>query len=259
MRVRTCAVALRLARDVTARAPRPQVVRLWPQFVGAVQQLKLLLEDGTATSLKTPALFVGAVGSLGPPGAKADGSAEAAPTAKPVLGALDRARAHAPSSTVQRTGRCGGAQGHGRTLQRPSWSRGDGPRDHRLLVKLLCQTLCHRICSLLCGPGVHDRNLSVPILLDAIHVHSFICVLLANSSAPVLSQSSVYICTLWISSDNQQQQQHCIDCLLMVPVGSTSSDSAFEVVTIVSLLHFQFIKFPSTNTTLPPCEAELVG
>jgi len=55
-----------------------QVVRLWPQFVGEVQQLRLLLKDGSATSLKTPALFVGAVGSLGPPGAKP------APTASPV-------------------------------------------------------------------------------------------------------------------------------------------------------------------------------
>jgi len=61
-----------------------QVVRLWPKFVGSVQQLKLLLKDGTATSLKTPSLFVGAVGSLGPPGAKADGVVEAAPTANPV-------------------------------------------------------------------------------------------------------------------------------------------------------------------------------
>lgn len=44
-----------------------QVVRLWPRFVGSIQQLELLLEDGTTTALKQPSLFVGSTGSLGPP------------------------------------------------------------------------------------------------------------------------------------------------------------------------------------------------
>jgi len=46
-----------------------EVTRLWPQFVGQVQQLVLLLKSGVTTSLKMPALFVGSVGSLGPPNA----------------------------------------------------------------------------------------------------------------------------------------------------------------------------------------------
>jgi malate synthase len=44
-----------------------EVTRLWPKFVGSMQQLELLLTSGQTTSLKTPSLFVGAVGSLGPP------------------------------------------------------------------------------------------------------------------------------------------------------------------------------------------------
>jgi len=44
-----------------------EVVRLWPKFVGDRQQLELLLADGRTTSLRTPSLFVGAVGTLGPP------------------------------------------------------------------------------------------------------------------------------------------------------------------------------------------------
>lgn len=43
------------------------VTRLWPRFVGSTQQLELLLEDGTTTSLKQPSLFVGSTGNLGPP------------------------------------------------------------------------------------------------------------------------------------------------------------------------------------------------
>jgi len=44
-----------------------EVTRLWPKFVGSTQHLELLLSSGQTTSLKTPALFVGAIGNLGPP------------------------------------------------------------------------------------------------------------------------------------------------------------------------------------------------
>mmetsp|Transcript_151189 Transcript_151189/g.384260 ORF Transcript_151189/g.384260 Transcript_151189/m.384260 type:complete len:788 (+) Transcript_151189:62-2425(+) len=44
-----------------------EVKRLWPKSVGNTQQLELLLQDDTTTSLKKPSLFVGSVGSLGPP------------------------------------------------------------------------------------------------------------------------------------------------------------------------------------------------
>jgi len=46
-----------------------EVCRLWPKFVGSVQRLELLLKDGTATALRTPSLFVGSQGNLGPPDA----------------------------------------------------------------------------------------------------------------------------------------------------------------------------------------------
>lgn len=46
-----------------------EVIRLWPKFVGSVQQLQILLKNGSATSLRTPTLFVGSSGSLGPPNA----------------------------------------------------------------------------------------------------------------------------------------------------------------------------------------------
>ncbi|CAE7737285.1 glcB [Symbiodinium sp. CCMP2592] len=45
------------------------VCRLWPKFVGSVQRLELLLKDGTTTALRTPSLFVGSQGNLGPPDA----------------------------------------------------------------------------------------------------------------------------------------------------------------------------------------------
>lgn len=45
------------------------VCRVWPKYVGTVQRLQLLLEDGTTTSLRTPSLFVGSQGNLGPPDA----------------------------------------------------------------------------------------------------------------------------------------------------------------------------------------------
>mmetsp|Transcript_8815 Transcript_8815/g.22809 ORF Transcript_8815/g.22809 Transcript_8815/m.22809 type:complete len:779 (+) Transcript_8815:131-2467(+) len=43
------------------------VTRFWPNFVGATQQLRLLLKSGVTTSLRCPSLFVGSVGNLGPP------------------------------------------------------------------------------------------------------------------------------------------------------------------------------------------------
>lgn len=46
-----------------------EVTRLWPKFVGSVQQLNLLMKSGSTTSLRTPALFVGSSGNLGPPDA----------------------------------------------------------------------------------------------------------------------------------------------------------------------------------------------
>jgi malate synthase len=46
-----------------------EVTRLWPKFVGQSMQLMLLLQSGTTTSLKTPSLFVGHSGTLGPPDA----------------------------------------------------------------------------------------------------------------------------------------------------------------------------------------------
>jgi len=58
-----------------------EVTRLWPQFVGQQQQLVLLLKSGETTSLKTPSLFVGSVGSLGPPSAHSSGAAVAVPVA----------------------------------------------------------------------------------------------------------------------------------------------------------------------------------
>eukprot|EP00928_Gymnodinium_smaydae_P024189 TRINITY_DN19655_c0_g1_i1.p1 TRINITY_DN19655_c0_g1~~TRINITY_DN19655_c0_g1_i1.p1 ORF type:complete len:746 (-),score=155.43 TRINITY_DN19655_c0_g1_i1:93-2330(-) len=44
-----------------------EVTRLWPKFVGNSQQLELLLKNGATTSLRTPSLFVGSEGHLGPP------------------------------------------------------------------------------------------------------------------------------------------------------------------------------------------------
>lgn len=44
-----------------------EVTRLWPRFVGATQQLELLLNCKTTTTLKVPSLFVGSQGSFGPP------------------------------------------------------------------------------------------------------------------------------------------------------------------------------------------------
>eukprot|EP00448_Togula_jolla_P009342 CAMPEP_0170614778 /NCGR_PEP_ID=MMETSP0224-20130122/24987_1 /TAXON_ID=285029 /ORGANISM="Togula jolla, Strain CCCM 725" /LENGTH=769 /DNA_ID=CAMNT_0010940469 /DNA_START=18 /DNA_END=2327 /DNA_ORIENTATION=+ len=44
-----------------------EVTRLWPKYVGACLQLEMLLKSGETTSLKTPALFVGFTGTLGPP------------------------------------------------------------------------------------------------------------------------------------------------------------------------------------------------
>lgn len=46
-----------------------EVTRLWPKFVGSTQQLEVLLRSGTTTSLKTPSLFCGSSGYLGPPDA----------------------------------------------------------------------------------------------------------------------------------------------------------------------------------------------
>lgn len=44
-----------------------EVERFWPKYVGEKQQLELVLKSGAITSLKTPALFVGSQGNLGPP------------------------------------------------------------------------------------------------------------------------------------------------------------------------------------------------
>lgn len=52
-----------------ARGRWSEVTRLWPKFVGSVQQLQILFSDGSATSLRTPSLFVGSSGNLGPPNA----------------------------------------------------------------------------------------------------------------------------------------------------------------------------------------------
>jgi len=51
-----------------------EVTRLWPKFVGSVQQLELQLSSGQTTSLKMPSCFVGSVGSLGPPNANVKAS-----------------------------------------------------------------------------------------------------------------------------------------------------------------------------------------
>eukprot|EP00931_Biecheleriopsis_adriatica_P116374 TRINITY_DN92016_c0_g1_i1.p1 TRINITY_DN92016_c0_g1~~TRINITY_DN92016_c0_g1_i1.p1 ORF type:complete len:785 (-),score=185.93 TRINITY_DN92016_c0_g1_i1:124-2478(-) len=45
-----------------------EVCRLWPRYVGSVQRLELLTKSGT-TSLRSPSLFVGSTGNLGPPDA----------------------------------------------------------------------------------------------------------------------------------------------------------------------------------------------
>ncbi|CAE8654047.1 unnamed protein product, partial [Polarella glacialis] len=47
-----------------------EVSRLWPKFVGSSQQLNLLMKSGMITSLRTPSLFVGSCGNLGPPTAE---------------------------------------------------------------------------------------------------------------------------------------------------------------------------------------------
>mmetsp|Transcript_76407 Transcript_76407/g.247345 ORF Transcript_76407/g.247345 Transcript_76407/m.247345 type:complete len:783 (+) Transcript_76407:527-2875(+) len=60
-----------------------QVTRLWPKFVGQRQQLELQLQSGDTTSLRIPSLFVGSVGSLGPPNATS--SVAAAPAKLPAL------------------------------------------------------------------------------------------------------------------------------------------------------------------------------
>jgi len=52
-----------------AKGKWSEVTRLWPKFVGASMQLMLQVESGETTSLKTPALFVGYTGMLGPPDA----------------------------------------------------------------------------------------------------------------------------------------------------------------------------------------------
>jgi len=65
-----------------------EVTRLWPKFVGSAQQLELLLSNGQTTSLKTPSLFVGAVGNLGPP----MGNAHSAPAGLPAPGQPDKGR-----------------------------------------------------------------------------------------------------------------------------------------------------------------------
>lgn len=44
-----------------------EVTRLWPRFVGAKQQLEILLATGESTGLATPSLFAGSIGALGPP------------------------------------------------------------------------------------------------------------------------------------------------------------------------------------------------
>eukprot|EP00930_Biecheleria_cincta_P027352 TRINITY_DN19220_c0_g1_i1.p1 TRINITY_DN19220_c0_g1~~TRINITY_DN19220_c0_g1_i1.p1 ORF type:complete len:805 (-),score=157.40 TRINITY_DN19220_c0_g1_i1:334-2700(-) len=46
-----------------------EVCRLWPKYVGTEQRLELLTKSGTTTSLRTPSLFVGSTGNLGPPDA----------------------------------------------------------------------------------------------------------------------------------------------------------------------------------------------
>eukprot|EP00746_Dinoflagellata_sp_MGD_P164221 gnl/MRDRNA2_/MRDRNA2_92733_c0_seq1.p1 gnl/MRDRNA2_/MRDRNA2_92733_c0~~gnl/MRDRNA2_/MRDRNA2_92733_c0_seq1.p1 ORF type:complete len:790 (-),score=152.79 gnl/MRDRNA2_/MRDRNA2_92733_c0_seq1:82-2451(-) len=51
-----------------------EVTRLWPRFVGAKQQLELLLKSGESTGLQSPALFVGSTGALGPPDGYKDSS-----------------------------------------------------------------------------------------------------------------------------------------------------------------------------------------
>lgn len=48
-----------------------EVARLWPKFVGNTQQLEVLLQSGSCTSLRRPSTFVGASGYLGPPDAAA--------------------------------------------------------------------------------------------------------------------------------------------------------------------------------------------
>jgi len=45
------------------------VTRLWPRYVGTTQQLSVQLTDGSLTGLRTPSLFVGTSGNLGPPDA----------------------------------------------------------------------------------------------------------------------------------------------------------------------------------------------
>lgn len=62
-----------------------EVVRLWPKYVGSLQLLELLLTSGDTTSLKTPSIFVGSVGSLGPPKANVHGLQGSSKVVAPVL------------------------------------------------------------------------------------------------------------------------------------------------------------------------------
>mmetsp|Transcript_67389 Transcript_67389/g.161621 ORF Transcript_67389/g.161621 Transcript_67389/m.161621 type:complete len:785 (-) Transcript_67389:159-2513(-) len=64
-----------------------EVTRLWPTFVGSTQQLAVQLQSGASTGLKTPSLYVGSSGSLGPP----QGGQQAAST-KPQPQVADKGR-----------------------------------------------------------------------------------------------------------------------------------------------------------------------
>jgi len=58
-----------------------EVTRLWPTFVGTTQQLAVQLQSGASTGLKTPSVYVGSSGSLGPP----QGGQQATSTPSPRL------------------------------------------------------------------------------------------------------------------------------------------------------------------------------
>lgn len=65
-----------------------EVTRLWPKFVGSMQQLELLLTSGQTTSLKTPSMFVGSIGSLGPPRASTHDAPQSKTPSQPDKGRI---------------------------------------------------------------------------------------------------------------------------------------------------------------------------
>lgn len=165
----------------------------------------------------------------------------------------------------RRTNRCGHntSLGDPEDEQIPSWGRGHGPSDHRLFMKLLGRTLCRRVCSV-CGPGMHEWKPQRPILHDAIDApthrgmpRSQTHLRLASHHAQCADvvAEHMYSFTFWFNSDSN----HAVLACRSSPAASASYGSAGEVAMAVCLLDSQLVKFPSTNITLPPCEAGPVG